>query len=84
MLDGSGNVEDGDIASQSSTLELTGVSRQALRILCALESIVRRASWLTVLFCGSSGRVERRQHTECINRSQAPPCGLANRVLKYQ
>ena len=31
--------EDGDIALQSSTLELTGVGGRALRIICALQII---------------------------------------------
>ena len=72
------------MASQSSTLKLTGVSRRALRILCVPESIVRKASQVTVLFCGFSSRAERRQHTEHMSHSQAPSYGLAKGVLKYQ
>ena len=63
--------EDDEMASQSSMLELTGV--RALRILCAPDSIVRKVSWETVLFCVSSGRVERRRRTEHISHSQVPP-----------
>ena len=64
--------EDGVIASQSSTFELAGVRGWALKTLCAPDSIVRRASRLTVLFCGSSGRAERRRRTDRIKCSPVP------------
>ena len=76
--------EEGEMASQSSRFYLTGVRGRTLRILYAPASIVRKALRETVLFWGLPGRADRSRHMERISHSQAPPCRLANVVLKNQ
>ena len=71
--------EDGEMASQSSMLEHTGVRGQVLIILCMPESIARNSFVLWIL---QQGKKETTYRT--YQSFPGTSCRLAKVVLKYQ